>query len=114
MKLDEIIKQLDLKLLTQPKDFSDSTPNIGYVSDMLSCVMTGASQHSIWVTLQAHNNIVAVACLLDIAAVIITEGAMPDADTIKKANEEGVVLLSSEANSFHVVGKLWELGFRDK
>jgi len=114
MKLDEIIKQLDLKLLTKSEDFSGSNLNIGYVSDMLSCVMTGARQHSIWVTLQAHNNIVAVACLLDIAAVIITESAMPDADTIKKANEEGVVLLSSEANSFHVVGKLWELGLRDK
>jgi len=114
MTLDEIINDLDLKLLTKKDDFSGKSPTIGYVSDMLSCVMTGAKQQSIWVTLQAHNNIVAVACLLDIAAVIITEGAMPDADTIKKANDEGVVFLSTEANSFHVVGRLWELGLRDK
>lgn len=114
MTLDQIIKELDLKLLTTKKDFSDITPTHGYVSDMLSCVMTGAKNKSVWVTLQAHNNIVAVACLLEIAAVIITEGAKPDEETITKANEEGITLLSTETNSFSVVGRLWALGLRDQ
>jgi len=113
MTLDEIIKELELKVITQDKELSGISPTHGYVSDMLSCVMTGAKNKSIWVTLQAHNNIVAVACLLDLAAVIITEGSKPDEETIKKANEEGVTLLSSENNSFFVVGKLWQLGLRD-
>jgi hypothetical protein len=113
MTLDEIIKDLDLKIITQKKDFSDVSPTQGYVSDMLSCVMTGAKNKSIWVTLQAHNNIVAVACLLDLAAVIITEGAKPDEETIIKADEEGITLLSSEKNSFFIVGKLCQLGLRD-
>jgi AICAR transformylase/IMP cyclohydrolase PurH len=114
MTLDQIINELGLSLLTEKKDFSSITPTHGYVSDMLSCVMTGAKNKSIWVTLQAHNNIVAVACLLDIAAVIITEGSKPDADTIKKANEEGITLLFTENNSFSVVGRLWQLGLRDQ
>ncbi len=113
MTLDFVIKEMGLKLLTESKDFSTVAPSHGYVSDMLSCVMTGAKNKSIWVTLQAHNNIVAVGLLLDVAAIIITEGAMPDDETIKKANEEGVTLLSCEKNSFYVVGKLWELGLRD-
>lgn len=114
MTLDNIIKNLDLKLLTEKKDFSNISPSHGYVSDMLSCVMTGAQNKSIWVTLQAHNNIIAVACLLDLGAVIITEGAQPDEDTIDKANEEGVVLLSTDKQSFYVVGKLWEMGIKDQ
>ena len=113
MTLEQIIKSLDLKILTDTKDFSQIIPAHGYVSDMLSCVMTGAQRQSIWVTLQAHNNIVAVACLLDLAAVIITENAQPDEDTIQKANQEGVTLLSCSQNSFYVVGKLWELGLRE-
>jgi hypothetical protein len=113
MTLDQIIKLLDLKVLSEQKDFIKIQPISGYVSDMLSCVMTGAKHQSIWITLQAHNNIVAVASLLDLAAVIITENAMPDADTIKKANEEGISLLSTTHNSFYVVGKLWEMGLRD-
>ena len=114
MTLDQIIKELDLQVITEQKDFSAITPTHGYVSDMLSCVMTGAKNKSIWVTLQAHNNIVAVACLLNIAAVIITEGAKPDENTINKANEEGITLLSSGNNSFSVVGRLWQLGLRDQ
>jgi len=114
MTLDQIIKSLELKVLTENKDFSQVQPVSGYVSDMLSCVMTGAKNKAIWVTLQAHNNIVAVASLLDVAAVIITENAQPDEATIKKANEQGITLLSSPRNSFYVVGKLWEMGIRDK
>lgn len=113
MNLDKIIKELGLKLLTEEKDFSSVTPSHGYVSDMLSCVMTGAKNKSIWVTLQSHNNIVAVGLLLDVAAILITEGAMPDEETIQKANEEGVTLLSTDKNSFYVVGKLWEAGIKD-
>lgn len=113
MTLDKIIKELGLKVLTEEKDFSKVTPSHGYVSDMLSCVMTGAKNKSIWVTLQAHNNIVAVGLLLDVAAILITENVQPDADTIQKANEEGVTLLSCEKNSFYAVGKLWELGLKD-
>jgi hypothetical protein len=105
MTLDQIIKHLDLKILTEQKDFIDIQPVSGYVSDMLSCVMTGAKHQSIWITLQAHNNIVAVASLLDLAAVIITENAIPDTETIKKANEEGITLLSTTHNSFYVGGK---------
>ena len=114
MTLDKIIDELGLKLLTEKKDFSQVTPSHGYVSDMLSCVMTGAGQRSIWVTLQAHGNIIAVARLLDIAAVIITEDAQPDEKTVAKAIEEGITLLSTQENSFNIVGKLWELGIRDK
>jgi len=114
MTLDKIIEQLGLKILTEEKDFSTINPSHGYVSDMLSCVMTGAGQHSLWVTLQAHSNIVAVARLLDLAAIIITEGAEPDPKTIAKANEEEITLLASTESSFNIVGKLWELGIKDK
>jgi serine kinase of HPr protein (carbohydrate metabolism regulator) len=113
MTLDQIIKELQLEILTAPKEISEIAPTSGYISDMLSCVMTGAKSQSIWVTLQSHNNIVAVACLLDVAAIIITEGAKPDEETIQKANDEGVILLATPLNSFHVVGKLWEMGLRD-
>lgn len=114
MTLDQIIRSLGLKVLTEEANYKHLHPVSGYVSDMLSCVMTGAKKKGIWVTLQAHNNIVAVASLLDLAAVIITENAQPDENTIKKAIEEGVILLSTPRKSFYVVGKLWELGLRDE
>jgi len=112
MNVKKIIKELDLKVLTTEKEFSDIQVTSGYTSDLLSCVMAGAQNHGIWVTLQAHNNIIAVAALLDLSAIIITEDSIPDPATIVKANEEEIILLSTKQNSFWVVGKLWELGIR--
>ncbi len=112
MNLQEIIKTLDLTLLTESKDFAQIIPSNGYCADLLSCVMAGAAHQGIWVTLQSHSNIVAVAALLDISAVIITENAQPEADTIEKANTEGVTLLSTSKKSFEVCGLLWQSGMQ--
>ncbi len=112
MNLADVIRALNLKVLTEPKDFSTISPAGGYAADLLSCVMTGACHNGLWVTLQAHNNIVAVAALLELAAVIITENAQPEQPTIEKANSEGITLLSTSEPTFVVAGKLWELGLR--
>jgi hypothetical protein len=114
MNLQEIIEQLDLKVLTEKKDFSSIEPSSGYTSDLLSCVMAGAGHGGLWITLQAHTNIVAVAALLDLAAILITEEAQPGEDTLIKANEEGITLLGTDLPTFAVVGKLWEMGLREK
>lgn len=112
MDLETIIDRLNLTVLTTPRPFAATRPTAGYCSDLLSCVMAGAHKDGLWVTLQAHLNIVAVAALTELSAVIITEGAEPDQATVAKANEQGVTLLSTKAPSFEVVGKLWELGLR--
>ncbi len=113
MTLQELIAALELTPLTQARDFGRLVPSAGYASDLLSCVMAGAQHKGIWVTLQAHANIVAVGALLEVCAIIITEGAQPDAATIARADAEGVTLLSTRRPSFWVCGKLWELGLRD-
>lgn len=113
MKLDAIARSLNLTLLTDPHDLSAVEPSGGYASDMLSCVMSGAPREGIWITLQAHSNIVAVAALLELSAVIITENAIPEPATIAKANEKGVVLFSTPASTYEVAGKLWQMGIQN-
>lgn len=113
MTLQEIINKLNLTVLTEARDFGQITPTSGYTADLLSCVMAGAQRKAVWVTLQAHLNIVAVAALLDLSAIIITEGARPEVETIAKANQESVILLSSDKPTYYVVGRLWELGLRN-
>ncbi|MHB1318443.1 MAG: DRTGG domain-containing protein [Anaerolineae bacterium] len=84
----------------------------GYASDMLSCVMAGAKSGQVWVTLQAHPNVVAVGDLLNLACVVITEGTHPDQPTIDRANERGIPLLVSTETTFTVVGELVAQGVR--
>lgn len=112
MNLQQIIDHLHLKTLTPPMDFSSVTPTGAYTSDLLSCVMAGASHGSIWITLQSHTNILAVAALLDLCAIIITEDAQPDNETIRKAQEQEITLLSTSSGNFEISGRLWELGIR--
>ena len=82
----------------------------GYASDLLSCALRGAKKDSIWVTLQCHQNVVAVASLSGLAGVIITEGNDPDQETLTRAENEGVVLMVSPKTTFSVVGELTRLG----
>src|SRR5215210_4991563 len=105
MNLQQIIDQLNLTLLTEPRDFSSIVLTGGYSSDLLSCVMAGAKKGNIWITLQAHLNIVAVAALNEVVAIIITEGAQPDAASIARANQQGVILLSTSLTTYTVNGK---------
>jgi hypothetical protein len=113
MTLQAIITRLGLKVLTQGKGFDQAQPKYGYASDLLSCVMAKAKHGSIWVTLQAHGNIVAVAALLELSAVVITEGAQPDGETLARAAREGVTLLATDQPTFFVAGRLWEMGLRE-
>jgi hypothetical protein len=113
MNLQRIIDHFNLTVLTETRDFAGIAATSGYSSDLLSCVMAGAKKGSLWITLQAHLNIVAVAALNEVAAVIITENAQPDAATIAKANQEGVILFSTLQSTYEVNGKLWEMGIRN-
>jgi len=72
--------------------------------------MAKAQAGSVWVTLQSHSNIVAVASLADMAGIILTEGMEPDPATIEKANEEGIPILTTELTTFTVVSRLSKLG----
>jgi hypothetical protein len=113
MNLQRIIDELRLTVLTEPRDFKAIRPTGGYSADLLSCVMAGVKKGHLWITLQAHLNIVAVAALNEVAAIIVTENAQPDAASIAKANQQGVVLLATTQATYEVNGKLWELGIRN-
>jgi hypothetical protein len=67
----------------------------------------------LWTTLQAHLNIVAVAALNEVAAIIITENAQPEAASIARANQQGVILLSTPRSTYEINGRLWQLGIQN-
>jgi hypothetical protein len=84
----------------------------GYCSDLLSDVMAKAAAKSIWVTNQIHPNVIAVASLIDAAAVIIAGGIKPEEHTLNKSREVGIPLFATDLTAFEVVGRLYELGVR--
>jgi hypothetical protein len=108
MTIDEIVNKLGLQVIT-PGDMEQEVSG-GYAADLLSCVMAKAKAGNVWVTLQAHPNVIAVASLLNLAAVIVSEDIKPDLETVERAQENQVTLLSSPRTTFSIVGELSRLG----
>lgn len=80
----------------------------GYVSDLLSDVMGFAQENQVWITLQTHQNVIAIASLKDLAAVIIVKGLQPDPETVKHSEEEGIPLLGTDMETFEIAGKIYK------
>jgi hypothetical protein len=109
MKLAEIASQLSLEARTATEKL-DVEVTGGYACDLLSCVMAKAQAGNVWITIQGHPNIVAVASLLELAGIIVAGGMDVDAATLKKAEEEGVSILTTPFTTYTVVGRLSKLG----
>ncbi len=109
MKTSEIQDLLQLKVLAG-KNKLDNEVTGGYCGDLLSDVMANSTQGSLWITIQSHNNIVAVAVLRELAGIILANGRLPDDNTKAKADKEGVPILSSTLSPYHLAGRLYGLG----
>lgn len=109
MKIKEVVEKLDLKVRTEGAGL-DREVTGGYVSDLLSDVMGNSKEGNIWITLQIHQNIVAVATLKEIAAIVLIGGREPEEETVRKAEEEKVMILMSRMPAFELVGELCALG----
>ena len=83
-----------------------------YISDLLSDVLANADPGVLWVTIHTHRNVVSVASMKDIAAVLFTCGRKPEAAIIAEAVEEDILLLSTPLTTYEAAGKLWEAGLR--
>ncbi|MGM0612597.1 MAG: DRTGG domain-containing protein [Bacteroidota bacterium] len=107
MTIEEIKNKLDLSVLSG-EDGLSKTATGGYVSDLLSDVMGNAKEGQVWITLQTHKNIMAIASLKDIAAIIIVKDLEPSEETIEFSNKENIPLLSTSKSAFEITGQLYE------
>ena len=106
MKVSDLVKKYDLKVFSGKQGLENEIIG-GYVSDLLSDVMGNAAENEIWITLQTHQNVLAIASLKDLAAVILVKGLDPDAETVKHSNEEGIPVLGTVWGTFEIAGKLY-------
>ncbi len=108
IELSTIISRLGLKIEAGEK-FLNRVVTGGYVSDMLSDVMANAKKGDLWITLQVHPNIVAVAVLKEITGIIITGNRKPEPETLKKAEQEKLPIMTTELHSFEIAGRVYEM-----
>lgn len=107
MKVSDIVKKLGLKVFSGQTGL-DRDVSGAYVSDLLSDVMGNAEEGMLWITLQTHRNVMAIASLKELAAVILVKGLEPEADMLEHAGEEGIPVLGTDVPTFKIAGKLYD------
>ncbi len=78
----------------------------------MSDVIAHGRKDQVWVTIQIHPNIVAVAVLKELAAIVVANGREPAAETVDRARKEQVPILGTTLTAFEIAGRLHGLGIR--
>lgn len=108
MTVKDVVEKMGLTVFSGEKGLDKEVLG-GYTSDLLSDVMGHAKDGEIWVSLQTHKNIMAVASLKDLAAIVLVKGLKPEEDTVEVSNQEGLPILGTTEQCFEFTGKLYAL-----
>lgn len=106
MLVKEITEKLGLKVCCGAAGLNREIKG-GYTSDLLSDVMGNAAEGQIWVTLQTHKNIMAIASLKELAAIVLVKGYQPEEETIAESEAEGIPILSTSKQAFEITGEIY-------
>lgn len=108
MKLTELIENLPLQKLNQVS-FNAEVEGV-YIGDLLSFVMAHGQEKCLWLTVQRHLNVVAVAELVGFSAIVFVQGIHPEAETIAKADELHIPLLKTTLTAYELAKVLGNAG----
>ena len=108
MTVQELVNSLNLTVLSGENGLNREIEGC-YVSDLLSDVMGNAEINNVWVTLQTHKNVMAIASLKELACVVLVKGQSASEETLAQSNEEGIPFLSTTMQTFETAGKIYDL-----
>lgn len=99
MLISELCQNTDFKLLC-----GDDNKQITscFIGDLLSLAMSKITKDCIWITIQNNINIIAVASLTEAACIVVCEGFSPEENVIRKAEEEGIAILTSDLSAYEI------------
>lgn len=107
--VNDLVEKFGLQVMAGEKGLKNPVQG-GYCGDLLSDVMGNAPIGCVWLTIQAHQNIIAVAILREIAAIILTGGSTPLDETQDRANQEGIPVLQWSGSAYDLAGRLHAAG----
>ena len=108
MKVQELVEKLNLKVLSGEKGLDREIDGC-YISDLLSDVMGNAMEGNIWITLQTHKNVMAVASLKEMSCIILVKNLMPNDETIEQSNDEDLPILQTSLPTYEIAGLVYNL-----
>jgi len=108
MNVRDLVEKANLKILSGEKGMEAEITG-GYTCDLLSDVMGHAQEGNVWITLQTHKNVMAIASLKELAAIILVKNLQPEPDTLAQSHEENIPILSTDLEEFEISGMVYNL-----
>ncbi len=109
MTVSQLQEKLNLTFLCGEELAAEKEIDGCYCGDLLSWVMSRAEEGNVWLTVMGNVNSIGVAVLADIACIVLTENAALDEEAKKRAEEQGVIILTTDENSYQVAAKISKL-----
>jgi serine kinase of HPr protein (carbohydrate metabolism regulator) len=109
MTLKEIVEKFGLEIVSGETNL-DREVKHGYVSDLMSDVIANAGKGDVWITLQVHVNIVAVAVMKELSGIILIGGRHPEEAALTKAKSEEMPIMVSDLPAYEMAGRLYAAG----
>ncbi len=113
MTVAELAELIEAKDMTPEAD-KNAEVSCGYTCDLLSWVMAHGAAGMAWVTVQTHMNVIAVASLMEMAAVIIPEDIEMEAPSLEKAKDEGINVMQTSLTAYEICARLAAAGLPGK
>ena len=104
MTVENFTRLSGFEVITMPSP--ENEINGAYVGDLLSWVMGKAGEGNLWVTIMTNVNIVAVAMLREISAIVLAEGVDIDGEVIEAASLKGINVLRTALPSYEASKKI--------
>lgn len=108
MTVQNLIEELSLEVICGGEFAAEKEIRGGYCGDLLSWVMSRASEGDCWMTVMGNVNSVGVAVLADVACILLTEKATFDDDALTRAKQNGVIVLRSDKSAFELAARIAE------
>ncbi|MBO5432985.1 MAG: hypothetical protein J6A43_02895 [Clostridia bacterium] len=109
MTVKQLQEKLELTFLCGEEIAENREAEGCYCGDLLSWVMSRASENDVWLTVMGNINSIGVAVLADVACIVLTENASLDDDAKKRALENDVIILTTSKNSYQIASEISKL-----
>jgi len=86
-------------------------PIKGVISgDLLSYILGHGSSNQIWITMQTHQNVIAIAALKEFACVILIDDNTVDEAVLESAKKNLIPVIISPLSAFETIRSLIQIG----
>jgi len=114
MTIRDLIDKLGCSIAAGTEEMLDRVITGVYCCDLISHAMARLDPGYVWITVHTNLNVVAVASLTEAACVVVPEGIAIEEQSIERAGEKQVVMLTSTKTaaelSYEIINLLRKAG----